>query len=264
MISRKEQVQFISTIQSQFSSKEFEWIAVKINQTALVENSKKFNIFFSLVSRFISDKVCEWNSDQKEALENIYPGFTLSNWNKQELARVQLMMSLPISVNKSIILSFFETAEIKEQVALYKGLYLLENAQEFTHQYTEGIRTNIADVFDAIAFGNPFAKAYLSEAEWNQLILKCFFMDRNISKVQGLDDGKNKDLATMLQEFVKERWAAGRQIPIEAWRMIEGYLREDVKELILKRTSTGVEKEILDTLIANKPLSPNYWNNNDK
>lgn len=259
MISKNNQELFLTLMSSQFNVKELGWISTKTSQLINDKAWSKFNVFFSLVSRFINDEVCNWDEHQLATLENIYPGFAQNTWNKQELARIQLMLSLDADISKNIIISFFETAEIKEQIALYKGLYLLDNAKDFTHQFTEGIRTNIVDVFDALAFANPFAKTYLNDDAWNQLILKCFFMDRPLYTVEGLDDRKNKDLADMLQDYVKERWAAGRNVPIEAWRIIEGYLRDDVKELITEKTFEGVEEKILENIITNKSISTEDW-----
>lgn len=260
MISKKEQIQFSTVVKTQFTATELEWINTKINLVSSIENSKKFTVFFSLVSRFISNNPCCWNLEHIDILERILPGFGKTTWTKQDIARVLLMISLDNSINKSIVVSFFEIAEIKEQIALYKGLFLLENASEFKNQVAEGIRTNMVNVFEAIAFGNPFPKTYLSEEEWNQLILKCFFLDLNLYNIQYIDKGKNNNLAKMLQDYVKERWAAGRNVSFEIWRMIDGYLRDDVAELIATKQFTGLEKEIIHKITEQKNLlTPNFW-----
>lgn len=249
MVSTQQQEQFIALTNSKLTTKELEWIKAKSTIVSSLETSSKFKVFFSLVVRFISDDCPLWNTYEIKIMESIYPGFSKSIWTKQDLTRVRLMMALDTSVNESVLSSFCEIAEMKEQVALYKGLFLLENASSFSKQVAEGIRTNMSNVFDAIASGNPFVKTYLNEDAWNQLILKSFFMDRKLYPIQYIDQGKNENLANMLQDYVKERWAAGRQVSLEIWRMIDGYLREDIKQLCSERDFEGLEKEIINKLL---------------
>lgn len=265
MVSKIKQEQLIALVKSKLTSKELEWVNSKTSMVSNIETSSKFNVFFSLISRFISNENIIWSKNEKEQLNRIYPGFNKTIWTKHDLTRILLIIALDVSVNKSILIPFFQIAEMKEQVALYKGLYFLENAPEFKNQFAEGIRTNMANVFDAIASGNPFAKAYLDEEEWNQLILKSFFMDRKIFNIQNIAQGKNEHLANMLQDYVKERWAAGRQVSLEIWRMIDGYLRDDVKKIFSEKHFEGTEKEIITKFLEkNKPIPQEYWNTIEK
>jgi hypothetical protein len=255
MTPEKQQV-FISIVFEKLSEKEKIWLSDKIKIIQKTDTEKKFPYLFSFVSRFISSNALSWTENELNRLEYIYPGFLRNSWNNQDLARVIFMMTLSVTTNKSRIVSLFEIAEIQEQIALYKGLYLLRNAVSFKECYEEGIRTNIVSVFEAIVIGNPFAKAFLSEGAWNQLILKTLFLDRKLFKIQFVDEGINKNLANMLQDFVKERWAAGRNVSPEIWRMIYGYLRDDVKELINKREFVGLEgKAIACVVTLNKSLN---------
>ena len=261
MISAEQQEQLILLIHSKLSNKELVWLKSKTEVLSNTEKSHKFKTFFSLTVRFISPDIVLWTNDELEILEQVYPGFGRSSWTKQDLARTALMMSLHSGINEPILLSFFEIAEMKEQIALYKGLYFLENASVFSKQVAEGIRTNMSNVFDAIASGNPFAQSYLSEEAWNQMILKSFLMDRTLYQVQYVDRGKNEKLANMLQDYVKERWAAGRQVSLDIWRMIDGYLRDDLKNQISKRTFEGMEAEVISKLLRqnNKPIPIEFW-----
>lgn len=260
MISKNNQDQFIALVKSKLTVKEADWINARTDIVSKIENSNKFSVFFSLASRFIGHEEISWNTDEFSALENIYPGFEKTIWTKLDLARVILMMTLDVSINEETLKSFFEIADMKEQTSLYKGLYLLENASDFEKQTMEGIRTNMVNVFDAIASGNPFAQTYLNEDAWNQLILKSFFLDRKLYNIQNIDQGKNENLANMLQDYIKERWAAGRQVSLEIWRMLEGYLREDIKTLLSGRQFKGIEKEIIDKILnQDTPTPKNYW-----
>lgn len=257
------QQQFAQLVLSNLSDKESEWLKKKMVLITATETKQKFPVFFSLTSRFISNSNVDWSEKERLDLEALYPGFLKSNWTKQELVRAVLMIQVPVSSNKEILNSFYEIAEMQELVAVFKGLHLLKNAKDFTKMVEEGIRTNMVNVFDALVVGNPFPFTYLEEWAWNQLVLKAFFLDRPIYTMQFVDEGKNENLANMLQDYVRERWVANRMISPEIWRLIDGYLRDDVKQLIEERTFVGIEKKAIDGLLETKktPNSSKFWNN---
>ena len=249
------QQQFVQLVLSKLSDKESEWLKKKMVLISAEETKQKFPVFFSMTSRFISNSNIDWSEKERLDLEELYPGFSKSNWTKQELVRAVLMIHIPVSSNKEILNSFYEIAEMQELVAVFKGLHLLKNANEFTKMVEEGIRTNMVNVFDGLIAGNPFPQTYLEEWAWNQLVLKAFFLDRPIYTMQFVDEGKNENLANMLQDYVRERWAANRTISPEIWRLINGYLRDDVKQLIEERTFVGIEKKAIDGLLNKIEIS---------
>ncbi|MGX1930146.1 EboA domain-containing protein [Flagellimonas sp. 2504JD4-2] len=239
-------------------SKEKEWVQEK---TALpsVQYSQKFPILFSQASRYIENLPTLWERSELLEMQQLYPGFDENAWTKRDLVRVYLMLSLIQDDNGQVIKSFFTMAEMNELVALYKGLFFLDNAKEFTAQVKEGIRTNMVNVFDAICLGNPYAAEYLDEAAWNQLILKAVFMERPLFKIHNIDKRKNKALAEMLQDYVKERWAASRDVTPEIWRMMDTYLNEDVKALILKRELKELEKQAIAVVMHQDTVDNGFW-----
>ncbi len=260
MIDLKLQLKFKEIALSKLNPQEKDWLCGKLEVLQEVTNYSKFGTFFSLATRKISTEIPEFNEYELYSLNQIYPGFDKTQWTKVDLARTLLMMSLNPKYNQNIIRSFFEASEMNEQISLYKGLYLLDNAKDFTWLVEEGIRTNMTNVFHAIAAGNPFANTYLDEDAWNQLILKLFFMNEPLYKVQFVDDGKNEKLGNMLQEFVKERWSAHREVSPEIWRMIDGYLDKDLKSLIAQKTLDGLEKKAIDYILENRSKqTQEFW-----
>ena len=79
-------------------------------------------------------------------------------------------------------------------------------------------------VFDAIALHNPYPEKYFSELAWNQLVLKTIFNDKPIHFIEGLQNRANEKLAVTLSDFAHERWAAGRSVPAQVWRLTGKYL----------------------------------------
>lgn len=260
MSSVQDQEKFIQIIETKLSEREQNWFSKKNAILTQVENAAKFSVFFSLTSRFISTEIPNWSSDELNELEIIYPGFSKSSWTKHDLVRVGFMITLNKSNNKQILGSFFESAEMLELVAFFKGLYLLENAAEFTSSVEEGIRTNMVNVFDSFTAGNPYVQQYLEEWAWNQLVLKAFFLDRPLFTIHNIDKGRNQTLADILQDYIRERWAASRQVSPEIWRMIQGHLRQDIKDLISQREFLETEKSAIDFVLNNHAHDEGFWN----
>jgi hypothetical protein len=222
-------------IQSKLSGSELDWFRGNI----IFENSAQFFQTFGLISRNISPVIPEWTEQEKVQLEELYPGFTQSNWDLQQLCRCLLMVHLPVEQNVEIIKNLAEMAAIKELVCLYKGLYFLKNAPDFVLMVQEGIRTNMVAVFDAIALANPFPAKYLPTDPWNQLVLKAVFMGRPLYQIIDLDLRKNEKLALIVHDYIHERWSAGRLVTPEIWRLVDGYVNQEIAADLLNALQTG-------------------------
>ena len=109
----------------------------------------------------------------------------------------------------------------------------------------EGIRTNIKSVFSAIAHQNPYPAEQLNDEQWNQLVLKCLFIDVPLDPLIGLDRRANAKLMTTLIDFAHERRAAHRPIPPDLWRCVGPFADEralDDLRLVLT-TGSPVERQ---------------------
>ena len=114
----------------------------------------------------------------------------------------------------------FNSGEVTELVALYSALPLLPYPEKLTNRASEGIRTNMSVVFDAVVLNNPYAADYLDEGPWNQMVLKALFMERPLYQIQGLEKRSNARLTKMISNYAHERWAAGRSTSPEMWRPV--------------------------------------------
>jgi hypothetical protein len=75
-------------------------------------------------------------------------------------------------------------------------------------------------VFEAVAHRNPYPAEQLSEAAWNQMVLKALFVGSALDPIVGLDARANAALARMLLDYAHERWSARRPVSPELWRCI--------------------------------------------
>lgn len=202
------------------------------------ETEQAFQLAFSNIPRITGKDLIVLQADQDAAAHALRAGFTLQNWRMDQAARVLLIITLvnkhPDTFKKTLDKAF-SVADVSELVALYAALPLLPSPQAFTDRAAEGIRNNMTVVFDAVALNNPYPADHLSEAAWNQLILKAVFNNRSLNAIYGIDRRANKDLAQMLVAYAHERWAAGRMVTPELWRcvgpFIEDHMLPDIQKI---------------------------------
>lgn len=222
-------------IRRKLSVSELDWF--ESNNT--FKSSTQFFQTFGLISRKISGTIPQWTNEEKTTLEGLYPGFVSANWDLQQFCRALLMTQLPVDQNIEIIKNLAEMAAIKELVCLYKGFYFLKNAPDFVSLVQEGIRTNMVAVFDSIALVNPFASKYLPVDPWNQLVLKAVFMGRPLYQIIDLDLRKNEKLALIVHDYIHERWSAGRLVSPEIWRLVAGFVNQEIAADLIRAINTG-------------------------
>lgn len=238
-------VLFKKIIENHFSDKEKNWINQKLLKVEQENKPKEFYLAFTGAHRFLSRD--EINFDEQEIidLKSKYQDFISARWTHEQLGRLILMLVLPVDQNHQILEDFFSAADMKELVVLYRGLFLLKNANNFVARAIEGIRTNMISVFDAIALNNPFAAHYFTEEPWNQMVLKAIFMQRPLYKIVGLDNRRNEDLARIARDFAHERWSAGRIVSPELWRLCAPYVDQDIFQDLIRviEEDTDLAKE---------------------
>jgi hypothetical protein len=210
-----------------------EWFQKRLES---LSDPSLFYLSFGLVNRKLENKPVVVSSDLETLLKSINPSFLSSSWSLIEFCRLALLLQLNPKNNKEKITTLLASSDMKEQIVIYKAFQYIENAEDFLLNVIDGIRTNIIDVFDAIALENAFPFTYFSEDAWNHMVLKAIFMERPIYRIYGIDERRNAKLAGILHDFVQERWAAGRTVTPELWRMIEGFdnavIFEDLKKVI--------------------------------
>ena len=210
------------------------WFDQKLNS---IKTDQDFFITFALINKKIPRGQLQLNPGQIQNILLKNPEFNIDNWTLDQLCRFSLLMYYPLLRAQSIT-TLISVADTREQVTIYKSIPYLANASHFASIVVNGIRTNIVDVFDAIALNNPYPASNFSQDEWNQMVLKAIFMERPIYQIKDVDQRKNKKLAYILFDYARERWAASRRVTPELWRMMRGCLTE---ELFLEMRKQMVE-----------------------
>lgn len=155
--------------------------------------------------------------------ERLRPAWNPARWTTDQAARIALVLSWPAGSADAYVATLdqiFQSADLGELVALYQALPVLPHPGAHVRRCAEGVRTNMTDVFKAIAHGNPYPREHLDEAAWNQMVLKALFVGVPLHPVHGLDERANPRLARMLLDYARERWAAKRAVSPELWRCV--------------------------------------------
>ena len=213
------------------TDKGMEWVTQKMDLLAS-ETAKDKDLFlaFSATPRFVGKEKLQLTDAELEQANKIRKGFNPSRWTADQAARTLLLLSLPAQnadayVNK--VETLFQTADMGELVALYGSLPLLPYPEKFRQRSAEGVRTNMGDVYEAVALENPYPADFMEEEAWNQLVLKTLFVSKPLYRIYGLEERSNPTLARMLTDYAHERWAAGRTISPELWRPIGPFINEN-------------------------------------
>lgn len=202
---------------------------------------------FNASSRFIRKDKVQPSEQQKREANAIRVGLQPQKWSLLEFVRVYFLLQLPHEDEEVFLRDLgrlYETCDLEEQLAFYKALPLLPYPSGLINQATQGIRTNISDVFDAIALDNPYPSDFLNQDAWNQMILKAVFMQRPLYRIYGSDKRTNAELSQMLLDFAHERWAANRSVTPELWRFVGPYLTaKQMPDIHRAINGTSLEKQ---------------------
>jgi hypothetical protein len=238
-------------IENRVEEKSYSWLRQKAEQIESSSTNSSFFLAFSQASRFFKKDNLRLTEKEKEQAAQLVPGFEPSHWDLLQTARSYLLLHFSQEKEKwfTAINQLFETGDMYEQQALYAALPLMPFQEELLPRAIDGCRTNMTLIFDAIALNNPFPGKYFPEANWNQLVLKSIFMQRPLHRIQKLDERRNPALADIASDFAHERWAAGREVMPELWRLVVPFINEkfisDLKRVLVSNNQLEVEAGLL-------------------
>lgn len=231
----------LNLIKDNIDENAFEWLAT----AGQVDEVRKLGQNFVMLPRKTGKSFLKISETTQRQIEEA--GFSyIMDWSIDRLARVWLLNAQSFAnaeKSHTLIEQLFLSAEMNEAVALYSALPFLAGPKTWIKRCAEGIRSNIGSVLEAIMENNPYPAKYLDEAAWNQLVLKAFFTEKDIDKINGLDKRANEQLALTLSDYARERYAAGRQINPQLWRLAGPFINNQIFEAIKIGLSNQDKKE---------------------
>lgn len=248
------------------------WVSRQLDDEALTWLNEKrrditggaedwvFYTSFSGVPRYTGKEDLELTADDFEDADAARPGWDPTGWSVDQAGRTLVLLSLPAEDPGRYVETLeqvFTTADVGESVALYQSLPLLPHPEHLVERAKEGLRTNMTSVFNAVALRNPFPSERFEDGAWNQMVLKAVFVGSPLYLIQGLDERANRELARMLDDYAHERWAAGREVTPELWRLVgpfaEGDLLDDVRKVF--EEGDAAEQEAAALALADSPAA---------
>jgi len=200
------------------------WLDEKRSQIAQGAAVKVFFTAFSAVPRYIGKKSLQLTPSELQAAAQARTGWFPADWSADRAARILLVLALPQDNESKYLQTLeqvFTAADIGELVALYQALPLLPYPEQLKLRAAEGVRSNMTDVFNAVALQNPYPAEYFDNLAWNQMILKALFVGSPLHLIQGLDRRANPELTAMLVDYANERQAANRSVSSELWELVK-------------------------------------------
>ncbi|MCA8981149.1 MAG: EboA domain-containing protein [Planctomycetes bacterium] len=180
----------------------------------------RFCSLFSMQSRSAGRGLLQPTDAERAAAQAALPGWEAELWTKLEAARVRLILArtdLAEESGRKAIDELFRFADQGELCALYRALAFLPGGERFAWQAAEGCRTNMLDVFTAVACDTPYPREHFDAVAWRQMVIKALFVGAPAWRIVGLDERLDEELARMALDLVEERRSAGREIQHELW-----------------------------------------------
>ncbi|HET6992020.1 MAG TPA: EboA domain-containing protein [Bacteroidia bacterium] len=225
----------------------YEELEIVVSEIRTNKTPNYLNTAFSKAIRLFGKGELGYSVEERSTANKICNSWTPPK-TIDKAVRILILLEIPARDENEYlktIESLFESADLGEQVVIYSSLSLLAYPEKLVPRCMEGIRSNIGEVFEAVANENPFPAAYLSEDAFNQMTLKCLFVGKPLYKIENLHHRLNKNLARMAFDYAHERWAAGRELSPEIWQLVEAYLQpDDMKDIIrLSRSENELERK---------------------
>ena len=180
----------------------------------------RFCGLLSLASRHAKRVPLSPDPGELEAARRTLAGWNPERWTCLDALRVAIVLSRPDLAEERGALALeeaFRFADEGELVALYRSLALWPDAGRFVWRAGEGCRTNMKSVFEATALDNPFPVTHFDDPAWNQVVIKCLFVEAPLWRLYGLDTRLSPELARMALDLADERRSAGRPVYPELW-----------------------------------------------
>ncbi|ARV62697.1 hypothetical protein BZZ01_32295 [Nostocales cyanobacterium HT-58-2] len=212
-----------SWLQQRVAQEQLTWLDQKREQIQTTANTRVFFSAFSAVPRYTGKNDLNLTPQELKAADKLQTGWFPKHWSVDQAARTLLVLSLPQDDTENYLKTLaqvFNAADVGELISLYRALPLLPYPEKHRARASEGVRSNMTAVFNAVALQNPYPAEYLDDLAWNQMVLKALFVGSPLHLIQGLHQRANPELAQMLVDYAHERWVAKRTVSPELWRLV--------------------------------------------
>jgi hypothetical protein len=192
------------------------WFRRNLGIEELASSTARFRAAFAGAGRRLGEGVPSVAPDDLAQLRQaglVAP----ERWQLATFARAALLMralrTLSADEHPNFMRELYRRGDFREQSAILQSLILLPEPKRFVVLAVEACRTNVGDVFEAIACENAYPAKYFADLNFNQLVIKAFFTGIAVHRIAGLEERKTVELRRMAADYASERRAAGRSVP---------------------------------------------------
>lgn len=216
-----------TVLKSTLPLEDSQWFSDQLALVAIEKSNRSVDLSFGLCTRRLGKTRPHFNQLQLRELDKHLPGWQVSDLGVDAIARMLIIASFQDATQLAAqVTRLLKHADLHEQLALYRGLPLFKTSSELNDRLADGLRSNVSDVFNAIAHSNPYPAWYLDTHRFNHLVLKALFIDSALAPIVGLTQRNNEELARMLLETVRERYTASRSVSDEVWSLAIPYMTD--------------------------------------
>jgi hypothetical protein len=206
------------------------WLKNTLRRLTTAVRDDELLTAYTAASRRLGKETLQLDEGERTHLAELEPGLSLDHWGADEIGRAILLLSishLPGTEYVALVTRCYENGDSREQQSWLRSLYLLPHREEFCLQAIDACRTNILQIFEAIACENPYPARFFPDGNFNQLVLKSLFSGIRISRIVELESRLNPDLSRMADDYASEREAAGREVPSDIWLVLAPRIGEN-------------------------------------
>lgn len=192
------------------------WLDAEMDGQRAGPDERRLGTALGLAGRKLGRQALALTQESIAIAQGLRQGWHPEFWATDEAARVALLLTTYTGDDRVFaarLEKLCATAELTEHISYLKGLAIFPAGEALQVQAREGARSSITPIFAAVACHNPYPLEYFDNAAWNQLVVKCVFVGKQIEAIVGLRERRNPELMQMLCDFIAERDAAGRPLP---------------------------------------------------
>lgn len=219
-----------TVLMSQLSTEKRQWLSDQLALVAIEKSNRSVDLAFGLCPRRLGKEPVTFTNVQRSDLNQCMPGWQLDGISVDAIARMLVLTCFSDAKQLAEQLTrLLRHADLPEQLALYRGLPLYPASAALNDRLADGLRSNMSEVFKAIAHNNPYSAWHLDTHRFNHMVLKALFIDVKLAPIVQLEQRNNEELVRMLLDTARERLAASRTVTDELWTLALPFMTQDEK-----------------------------------
>jgi hypothetical protein len=144
-------------------------------------------------------------------------------WTVDDAGRVRLLAAAgPDHAGADLLHRLYAHGDAAERRAVLRALDVLPVGEAGLPLLRDALRTNDIRLVAAAA-GGRYAARVLPTADLDQAVLKCLFVGIPLAGLAALPARVTPAMARMVADLARERVAAGRAVPADAWLVLARY-----------------------------------------